>query len=226
MQRFIYLAAIWLVVGHQAASAQSPLEELERRLETGRTAPREPGVLGLTADDSGGRGLRVVAVKPGGPAEAAGVRVDDRLIELERKPLRTLDDLSSVLKFRSAGESVGLTIERAGERHVVTARLAGRTGTPLPAAAPVEPRSLPPGGENPPVAELPRELLPPPVENVVPFPRPKSAAPAPNAEAPASRDELEALLRETAELHRRLEDLERRLAELQARLNVEPAKQP
>jgi membrane-associated protease RseP (regulator of RpoE activity) len=220
MRRLLFLAAAWVAMGNAAAPAQSPLDELERRLESGRTTPREPGVLGLTADESGGNGLRVVAVKPGGPAEAAGVRVDDVLLELERKPLRTLDDLTGILKFRAAGESVGLTLSRGGERYVVTARLASRTAAPAGSATPpaAYPPAAPPAGE----------ALPPRVEETVPFPRPKATTsppttPPPSAEAPPPGDELTALRREAVELRRLLEALERRLAELEARL-VEPAK--
>ncbi len=184
---------------------QSPLEELERRLESGRMAPREPGYLGLTADSTvTGRGLRVVAVRPGGPADEAGLRVGDVLLELERRPLRTLDDLGDILKFRAAGQSVALTFERGGERHVVSVRLAGRPELsrepPMPDGAPAE-EVLPPVGE---------------------------ALPAPTALAPgkATRDEIESLLRESAELRRRLEAFERRLIELQERIEREEAVRP
>jgi membrane-associated protease RseP (regulator of RpoE activity) len=212
MRKFSFLAAALLCAS--TAVAQSPLEELERRLESGRVAPREPGFLGVTADDrvTDGRGLLVAAVRPGSPAETAGLRAGDVLLELERRPLRTLDDLGAVLQFRAAGESVNLTFERDGERHVVTAKLAARPAAASviapPAEAPVAPTEKPPVRVEPDSTD---EFLPPPVESVVPFPK-RSTAPM------DPRDELAALRREADELRRRLEDLERRLAELTAAL--------
>jgi membrane-associated protease RseP (regulator of RpoE activity) len=214
--RFIPIVAA-VLLSASVAVAQSPLEELERRLESGRLAPREPGFLGVTADDRGmqGRGLRVDAVRPGSPAELAGLRMGDVLLELERRPLRTLDDLGSVLQFRAAGESVNLTFEREGERHVVTARLAARP----PATREIAPAELGAPDENvapaPKKPEIEGESLPPPVEDVVPFPKPPAVSSSP-------RDELEALRRESAELRRRLEELERRLAEVEAGLGPAP----
>jgi membrane-associated protease RseP (regulator of RpoE activity) len=210
MRPYLFIAAITLSAW--PAFAQSPLEELERRLESGAAAPREPGFLGVTADDRGleGRGLRVEAVRPGSPAEAAGLRVGDVLVELERRPLQSLDDLGAILQFRAAGESVNLTFERGGKRHVVTARLAARP----PAAAGLPSAEGPPGVEapapTPKAAESDEPFLPPAVENVVPFPKPASAA--------SPREELDSLRREATELRRRLEELERRLLELETRL--------
>jgi membrane-associated protease RseP (regulator of RpoE activity) len=216
MRGFLFFVAILLC--SSTAFGQSPLEELERRLESGRLTPREPGFLGVTADDRGmeGRGLRVEVVRPGSPAETAGLRSGDVLLELERRPLRTLDDLGAILQFRAAGESVNMTFEREGERHVVTARLAARPsaagGIAPPAAGSPPPDDVTPTPKNPDVDE---ESLPPPVEDVVPFPkRPASAA--------SPRDELASLRRESAELRRRLEEVERRLAELEARLGPAP----
>jgi membrane-associated protease RseP (regulator of RpoE activity) len=208
------------------------LEELERRLESGRTAPREPGYLGLMADENAGRGLRVVGVRPGSPAEAAGIREGDVLIDLERRPLRSLDDLGAVLRFRAAGDSIGLTFERAGKRHVVSARLAARPGAP-PVEAPPGPDAPLPGVEPLPVESdvpptddaAPREAnVAPPVENAVPFPRLPAATEPPEVE-PESSASPESLRRELAEVLRRLERIERRLAALEEKLSAMPSNQ-
>ncbi len=203
MRGWFALAIVGALLASEGGFAQSPLEELERRLESGRLTPREPGYLGLTADDAGGRGLRVVAVRPGGPADTAGLRVGDVLVEMERRPLRTLDDMGDILRFRAAGQSVALTFDREGVRHVVTARLTGR---------PVATKEPAPGEEPAPIIE---EILPPPAEDA-----PSPAAPPASA---SPREEIESLVREAAELRRRLETLERRLTVLQERLKAEEA---
>ncbi len=199
MRFSLMLVSLMVLAAHSVAPAQSPLEELERRLDQG-AAPRMPGYLGLTADDrnTGGRGLRVVAVRPDSPAEAAGVRVGDLLQEIERRPLRTTDDMSAVLATRGAGESIAIAFERDGERHLVTARLA-----PRPAPQPVE--DLPPLStpQKSPSSDA-RELPPP--------------ATVPDVLSP--QEEWEALRRESADLRRRLEQLERRLKELETRLSA------
>jgi membrane-associated protease RseP (regulator of RpoE activity) len=218
------------------------LEELERRLESGRISPREPGYLGLMADENDGRGLRVVGVRPGSPAESAGIREGDVLVEMERRPLRSLDDLGNIMRFRGPGDSLGLTFERAGKRHVVTARLvarpvpreeseAGEATERLGETAP-SPKTLQTDESLPPPIEsvvppdnnaAPRdENAAPPVENVVPFPRRPAAVKPPEVE-PVSSDSPELLRRELAEVLRRLDRIEQRLTELEKRLNAEPA---
>jgi membrane-associated protease RseP (regulator of RpoE activity) len=211
---------------------------LERRLESGRSTPREPGYLGLMADENGGRGLRVVGVRPGSPAEAAGLRAGDVLLELERRPLRSLDDLGTIMRFRGPGDSLGLTFERDGKRHVVTARLIARpappkegaaAGSAKPPADAAPPRKSQEGDESlpPPVESVvpPDNVAAPPVENVVPFPRRPAAVEPPQVD-PELSDSPEALRRELAEVLRRLDRIEQRLTELERRLNAEPAERP
>jgi membrane-associated protease RseP (regulator of RpoE activity) len=242
MRFWLWLTAIGWFSLPAAALAQSPLEELERRLESGSTTPREPGYLGLMADENGGRGLRVVGVRADSPAEAAGIREGDVLVELERRPLRSLDDLGNIMRFRGPGDSLGVTFERDGKRHVVTARLVARPA-PLnaseaanaaerPAEAAPSPKtlqtdeSLPPPIESvvPPDTHVAArdESAAPPVESVVPFPRRPVAAAPPQVETESS-DSLELLRRELAEALRRLDRIEQRLTVLEKRLNAVPA---
>jgi membrane-associated protease RseP (regulator of RpoE activity) len=197
--RFLIVAVIAAsFVGGGAVRGQSPLEELERRLQSGALAPRTPGYLGLTADDrdTDGRGLRVVAVQPGSPAEAAGLRVGDLLVEIERRSLRTTNDMSAALASRTAGQSIAITLERAERQHVVTARLGTR-----------------------PAADAAEEPLPAPEPSELPPPSPPRIL-APEVRSPA--EEIDSLRREAAELRSRLEQLERRLAELEARVADDP----
>jgi membrane-associated protease RseP (regulator of RpoE activity) len=198
MYRVLWLSTVLVVGFGGLANAQSPLEELERRLEGGAATLSSPGYLGLIADDAdtSGRGLQVITVRPGSPAEAAGLRANDLLVEIDRRPLRTLDDLSAALTTRAAGESVAITFERGGSRQIVTARLSNRaTAEPADAIAPLE------SNEPPTVEALP---TPPAASTALP-----------------AQEELQELRREADDLRRRLEQVEQRLKELETRLNAE-----
>ena len=70
--------------------------------------------LGLEVD-ARTEGITVVAPIPGGPAEAAGIRTGDRIIEVEGKSTRswTVEEASRAIRGRP-GTSVSITIERPG----------------------------------------------------------------------------------------------------------------
>ena len=57
------------------------------------------------------QGAYVGAVKPGSPADAAGVRVGDIIVEVGETPVRSADDLSTTLGKLTAGRT-NLTIRR------------------------------------------------------------------------------------------------------------------
>ena len=66
-------------------------------------------------------GLAVVSVAPGGPAALAGIRIGDRLLAVEDRPLGPRDPgLAASLLEGPDGTSVRLTLLRAGRRREVT----------------------------------------------------------------------------------------------------------
>lgn len=85
--------------------------------------PRPRGDLGLRLTDVGG----AVVAQPmkGGPGERAGVRPDDRLLELDGERLRSTDHLLAVVRARSPGEEVTLLVVGVdGARRQLRVRLA------------------------------------------------------------------------------------------------------
>jgi hypothetical protein len=74
-----------------------------------------PTRLGVWWDqqDTGDAGLRLVRVDAGRAAAAAGLRVNDRLLEFDGKPMRHGDDLRAAVL--QAGERVQVKIARAGD---------------------------------------------------------------------------------------------------------------
>jgi S1-C subfamily serine protease len=67
---------------------------------------------GLTAT----RGIFVVEVSSGSPAEAAGIRTGDVLVSLGERRLDALSDLVETLKERKIGETTEVEVERASQR--------------------------------------------------------------------------------------------------------------
>ncbi len=67
---------------------------------------------GLTAT----RGIFVVEVTAGGPAEVAGIRTGDVIVSLGERRLDALSDLVETLKEKKIGDTAELEVERAGQR--------------------------------------------------------------------------------------------------------------
>lgn len=64
-----------------------------------------------------GRGLLVIMVEPGGPAEKGGLTVGDIVVALEGKPLIEPADLQAALDPENVGKTVQLRISRGGQAH-------------------------------------------------------------------------------------------------------------
>jgi S1-C subfamily serine protease len=84
-------------------------------------------LLGIRGDgpDSAG-GVRVQAVRPGSPAEQAGVRRGDTVRALAGKRVRSIDDLRRVLAAHEPGERVSLSVGRRDRPATRMVRLADR----------------------------------------------------------------------------------------------------
>lgn len=83
----------------------------------GRVRPREPGLEAVSADPGAPpyrEAVRVTAVAPGGPAEVAGVRPGDLLLEWAGRPLRAKRDLAAAAYLLRPGDRVRLDLLRDG----------------------------------------------------------------------------------------------------------------
>ena len=81
--------------------------------------------LGINGVDQGGQ-VRVARVSEDSPAEAAGVRVGDRIIAIDSAPVATLDALWTKLWSGAAERDVSLEIERGEARQTVTVHTVDR----------------------------------------------------------------------------------------------------
>jgi len=73
-----------------------------------------------------GEGVRVGQVMPGSAAEAAGILTGDILIALDGETMTDLRGYSTLLKTKSPGDSVEVTVLREGEETTLTATLGER----------------------------------------------------------------------------------------------------
>jgi S1-C subfamily serine protease len=92
----------------------------------GSAAPGEPregraagygAYLGSIPDfaEGGEPGARVAAVKPGSPAEKAGLTGGDLLVEVGGTPVKSLQDLTYALRAHRPGDEVEVVWRRGGE---------------------------------------------------------------------------------------------------------------
>jgi serine protease DegQ len=71
-------------------------------------------------------GALVFEVSDESPAERAGIRAGDVIVEVDGEPVRIVEDLLAALRERDPGDTVTVTIVRDGERRDLRATLAER----------------------------------------------------------------------------------------------------
>jgi S1-C subfamily serine protease len=108
------------------AVPSNTVREVVTRIEHGAKVIRPYIGLSGTATDGG---LQVTDVYPDGPADLAGVQVDDVVETIDDHPVRSLTDLLSEVDRHAPGDSVTLSIMRTGSRGPVTVQLAERPAT-------------------------------------------------------------------------------------------------
>ena len=89
----------------------------------GRSASSGPrlGIMPTYPDD--GMGVLLSGVGPGTPAEKAGLKMDDRIVELDGKPVKKLEDYMEVMSKQKAGNTIEAVVERAGKKLTVKIKL-------------------------------------------------------------------------------------------------------
>jgi S1-C subfamily serine protease len=73
-----------------------------------------------------GPGVKVSDVAAGSPAEAAGVRKGDILLRLDGEAIASLKGYSDLLRTKSPGQTVAVTVLREGQETVLSVTLAAR----------------------------------------------------------------------------------------------------
>ena len=107
------------------AEALPVIEELRAQANG---ATRTEGYLGVSVLDrqDGGLGAVIAEVSPGSPADLAGMKVDDVVIEADGSPVDGQPALVAAIRDKSPGDSIKIDVLRAGKRITLTATLIER----------------------------------------------------------------------------------------------------
>ncbi|MHC5058380.1 MAG: PDZ domain-containing protein [Planctomycetota bacterium] len=120
-------------------------EEMRRELERwgmdwglpGRSFKRMPGPIELMPTrraflgiemEEGDRGVQVVNVVAGSPAEEAGFKPGDLIVEIDGRQVFSADEIARLVGSRRPGDALTVTIERDGETLNLSATLAAPSG--------------------------------------------------------------------------------------------------
>ena len=99
-------------------------KEVDDIIRIGRATRAFLGVEPATVP--GRKGARIQAVVDGGPAQAAGLRAGDVVVEIQGTPIGSAEELVAVVARFDVGQTVTITFERDGNRQTVRARLTDR----------------------------------------------------------------------------------------------------
>lgn len=88
--------------------------------------PRRPGIMGVILADT-----TIARVAPGSPAEKAGLRSGDKILQMGEFQIDSRDAVAAVLSLKSAGDTIELIYERDGAKHKTALVLAA---APAPAS--------------------------------------------------------------------------------------------
>lgn len=65
-------------------------------------------------------GVTVVSVTKDGPADAAGIKVNDIIVEMDGVSILKMEDLSEQLSYKQVGQSIQIKVKRGGEEKSLT----------------------------------------------------------------------------------------------------------
>ena len=87
--------------------------------------------LGVQAQggEGSGDGVAVQAVTPGSSAEAAGLRVGDRILAIDGTTLASIEDLAQEVQKHAVGDVINLRVRRGGETLTLSAILQAFSGS-------------------------------------------------------------------------------------------------
>ena len=99
-------------------------------IKNGHVVNSRRAYLAITVGDTGGNGVYVGSVTPGGPAAKAGIIAGDVIVSVKGTPTPTPDDLSAVLAQLKPGQSVQVKlVHQSGATGTVTVKLGQYPGS-------------------------------------------------------------------------------------------------
>ena len=109
-----------------AVTEQLARDGVVRRAKLGVTVQGLTPELAESLGAADARGALVSGVEPGGPADRAGVKQGDVVVEVAGKPVADANAMRNQIAGTKPGESVPIVLRRNGRTETVTARLAER----------------------------------------------------------------------------------------------------
>ena len=70
--------------------------------------------LGVMLQEKDGEGLSITSVMPGSNGERLGMQKDDKIVDMDGNPITNIDDLRDLLKKKSNGDVVTVSVQREG----------------------------------------------------------------------------------------------------------------
>jgi S1-C subfamily serine protease len=101
-----------------------PVDAIKRALpylKDGKEAPH--AYLGISMGQAAQGGATVGRIVNNGPADKAGLRQGDRIVEIAGTPVHEPDDVSAAVNTRRPDDEVRIVVERGGERRTLTVKL-------------------------------------------------------------------------------------------------------
>lgn len=95
------------------------------RSSSGSVQMRGPtiGIMPAYSEDEKQEGLLLDGVSPGRPAEKAGLKAGDRIIDISGKPVKNLSNYMTVMNSFNKGEKIEITVVRDGKQVKITVPL-------------------------------------------------------------------------------------------------------
>ncbi len=102
-------------------------------------------------------GVLLSDVRAGGPAEKAGIKGKDRIVEIGGTRIENLYDMTYALQDHKPGDTVDVVVIREGQRLTLRTTLGSRRAAPAPAA---EPKAAAPAEQKPQAAPAQPQMPP------------------------------------------------------------------
>jgi serine protease Do len=114
------------VAGRASEGEEKPADVSDKSPKLGVSLAPITAEMAKEMEVPAGRGVAVVSVVDGGPAERAGIRSGDVILEVNRKPVNKPDEVASIVGKMKDGEPALLRVQRGETALFLTVPVGGR----------------------------------------------------------------------------------------------------